>query len=82
MTTATVNASRQRTENSKPQWMSGDQLKTLYPELDGWASKIVSKAFFAWQRATGISVVETDKRDERFPTFLVNVMLDKQVGRK
>jgi hypothetical protein len=62
--------------------MSGDQLKTLYPELEGWASKLVSKAFVGWQRATGISVQETEKRDERFPAFLVNVMLDKQVGRK
>lgn len=68
--------------SNKPQWMSGDQLKTLYPELEGWASKLVSKAFVGWQRATGISVVETETRDERFPTFLVNVMLDKQVGRK
>lgn len=82
MTTATMTSRSQKSDSSKPQWMSGDQLKTIYPELDGWASKIVSKAFVGWQRATGISVAETDKRDERFPTFLVNVMLDKQVGRK
>lgn len=35
-----------------------------------------------WQRATGISVVETEMRDKSIQTSLVNVMLDKQVGRK
>lgn len=33
-----------------------------------------------WQRAPDICVVEKEKRDESIPTFLVNVMLDKQVG--
>lgn len=82
MNTAMMPTQNKRQGNSKPQWMSGDKLKGIYPELEGWASKMVSKAFVGWQRATGISVAETDKRDERFPTFLVNVMLDKQVGRK
>lgn len=82
MTTATMTPEGNNTGRGKPQWMSGNQLKAIYPELEGWTSKIVSKAFFGWQRATGISVVEMDKRDERFPAFLVNVMLDKQVGQK
>lgn len=82
MTTVTMTSEGKGNPRGKPQWMSGDQLKEIYPELEGWTSKIVSKAFFGWQRATGISVAETEKRDERFPTFLVNVMLDKQVGRK
>lgn len=82
MTTTTMSRDSDNNGRGKPQWMSGDQLKTLYPELEGWASKLVSKAFVGWQRATGISVQETEKRDERFPAFLVNVMLDKQVGRK
>lgn len=81
MTAATMSTESNNAGRSKPQWMNGDQLKTLYPELEGWASKMVSKAFVGWQRATGISVVETEKRDERFPTFLINVMLDKQVSR-
>jgi len=82
MTTATMTSEGKGNARGKPQWISGDQLKTVYPELEGWASKIVSKAYIGWQRATGINVAEAEKRDERFPTFLVGVMLDKQVGRK
>lgn len=62
----------------QPMRLSGNHLKEIYPELDGWANPLVTKAFVGWQRATGINVDEPDRRDERFPAFLLNVMLDKQ----
>lgn len=63
---------------SQPLRLSGNRLKEIYPELDSWASPLVTKAFVGWQRATGVTVGKPDKRDERFPAFLLNVMLDKQ----
>lgn len=63
---------------AKPLRVSGNQLKEIYPELDGWASQLVTKAFVGWQRATGVVVKEPEKRDERFTDFLINALLDKQ----
>ena len=62
---------------TRPQWVSGERLKEVYPELDSWASPLVTKAFVGWQRATGVAVDKPDRRDERFPVFLLNVMLEK-----
>jgi len=62
----------------KPCWVSGNRLKEIYPELDAWAAPLITKAFVGWQRATGIAVEEPEKRDERFPDFLMSVMLNKQ----
>lgn len=62
---------------SHPLRLSGNRLKEIYPELDSWASPLVTKAFVGWQRATGVTVDKPDRRDERFPAFLLNVMLDK-----
>ncbi|MDP9770729.1 UNVERIFIED_ORG: hypothetical protein J2S99_004138 [Atlantibacter hermannii] len=62
---------------AKPLRVSGNQLKEIYPELDGWASQLVTKAFVGWQRATGVVVKVPEKRDERFTDFLINVFLDK-----
>ena len=63
--------------NDRPVRVSGNQLKEIYPELDGWASQLVTKAFVGWQRATGVVVKEPEKRDERFTDFLINAFLDK-----
>lgn len=63
---------------AKPLRVSGNQLKEIYPELDGWASSLVTKAFVGWQRATGVVVKEPERRDERFTDFLINALLDKQ----
>ena len=62
---------------AKPLRVSGNQLKEIYPELDGWGSSLVTKAFVGWQRATGVVVKEPEKRDERFTDFLINAFLDK-----
>ncbi|WP_367165676.1 hypothetical protein [Kosakonia cowanii] len=62
---------------ARPLRVSGNQLKEIYPELDGWASHLVTKAFVGWQRATGVIVKEAEKRDERFTDFLINAFLDK-----
>ncbi|QOV66475.1 hypothetical protein [Kosakonia pseudosacchari] len=62
----------------QPQWISGECLKEVYPELEAWKNQLVTKAFIGWQRATGVNVDEPQKRDERFPDFLLTVMLDKQ----
>ncbi|HHT3529927.1 hypothetical protein [Enterobacter sp. R4-368] len=64
--------------STRPQWVSGERLKAVYPELDSWANPLITKAFVGWQRATGVTVDEPQKRDERFPDFLLTVMLDKQ----
>lgn len=77
MTQAQMNKKAGET-GARPQWFSGERLKEVYPELDSWASPLVTKAFVGWQRATGVTVDEPQKRDERFPDFLLTVMLDKQ----
>ena len=78
MTNTAVSEASSRMGHCKPQRVSGIRLKEIYPELDGWASPLVTKAFVGWQRATGVIVDEPDKRDERFTAFLMDVMLDKQ----
>ncbi|UXY13569.1 hypothetical protein N7922_24780 (plasmid) [Kosakonia sp. ML.JS2a] len=77
MTNTAVSETSSRMRHCKPQRVSGNQLKEIYPELDGWASPLVTKAFVGWQRATGATVEEPEKRDERFPAFLRDVMLEK-----
>jgi hypothetical protein len=76
MTTTLANSSTGQVP-AKPLRVSGNQLKEIYPELDGWASHLVTKAFVGWQRATGVIVKEAEKRDERFTDFLINAFLDK-----
>lgn len=78
MTTAVLSETMPDTGHCKPQRVSGNRLKEIYPELDAWNSPLITKAFVGWQRATGIAVEEPEKRDERFPDFLMNVMLNKQ----
>lgn len=58
--------------------VSGNTLKEIYPELDGWSAPLITKAFVGWQRATGVTIDKPETRDERFPAFLLAVMLDKQ----
>ncbi|WOZ79945.1 hypothetical protein [Kosakonia sacchari] len=75
---ARVTLSAGNCRRPQPLRLSGNRLKEIYPELDSWASPLVTKAFVGWQRASGVTVDEPEKRDERFPDFLLTVMLDKQ----
>jgi len=77
MTSTVMSAADSCSRKGKPVRVSGNDLKEIYPELDSWASPLVTKAFVGWQRATGVTVDEPQKRDERFPAFLLTVMLDK-----
>ena len=82
----TVVTSRERRRNF-PRKLSGksvnkhnrqgtaDKLKALYPEIASWSPVLVTKAWFNWLRANQMELVEPENRDERFPEYLVALML-------
>lgn len=51
---------------------TAQKLKDLYPEIESWNSVFVTQAWFHWLRSIGMALKEPDKRDERFPTFLID----------
>ena len=55
---------------------TADTLKALYPEIESWHPVLVTKAWLHWcgQSQQASSIPET--RDERFPDYLVQLLLD------
>ncbi|MGA4538182.1 hypothetical protein ACK6V0_23585 [Citrobacter braakii] len=54
---------------------TADKLKALYPEIASWSPVLVTKTWFNWLRANQMGLVEPENRDERFPEYLVALML-------
>lgn len=91
MTTATLgdrfpeldNCRPIRKDKKKPARKGTAQLlRELYPEMAFMDPVLITRLWIHFQNAHDIAPSDPSLRDERFPTLLVNVMLDKQVGRK
>ncbi|POT24466.1 hypothetical protein C3433_23735 [Citrobacter freundii] len=54
---------------------TADKLKTLYPEISSWSPVLVTQAWFNWLRVNQMELVEPETRDERFPEYLVALMV-------
>ena len=52
------------------------RLKTLYPELDSWHPVLVTKAWLHWCGQNRQETREPEKRDERFPDYIVHLLLE------
>ena len=54
---------------------TADRLKMLYPEIESWNPVLVTQAWFNWLRENQMALVEPQTRDERFPEYLVGLMV-------
>jgi len=55
---------------------TAERLKTLYPELDSWHPVLVTKAWLHWCGQNRQETREPEKRDERFPDYIVHLLLE------
>lgn len=55
---------------------TAERLKTLYPELDSWHPVLVTKAWFHWCVQNQQDSREPSKRDERFPDYIIHLLLE------
>lgn len=58
---------------------TAERLKELYPEIESWNPVFATQAWLQWLRVNEMELVEPDKRDERFPTYLVGLIREKMV---
>lgn len=58
-----------------PRQGTADRLKMLYPEIESWNPVLVTQAWFNWLRENQMALVEPQTRDERFPEYLVGLMV-------
>ncbi|ECC4750711.1 hypothetical protein C5855_10325 [Salmonella enterica] len=54
---------------------TADRLKALYPEMMSWSPVLVTQAWFKWLSENQMELVEPEIRDERFPEYLVELMV-------
>lgn len=54
---------------------TADRLKMLYPEIESWNPVLVTQAWFNWLRENQMALVEPQARDERFPDYLVGLII-------
>ena len=55
---------------------TAERLKTLYPELDSWHPVLVTKAWLHWCVQNQQDSREPSKRDERFPDYIIHLLLE------
>nr|WP_255322595.1 hypothetical protein [Enterobacter cloacae complex sp.]QVQ59756.1 hypothetical protein [Enterobacter cloacae complex sp.] len=55
---------------------TAERLKTLYPELDSWHPVLVTKAWLHWCDQHQQEAREPSKRDERFPDYIIHLLLE------
>ncbi|EBU0282352.1 hypothetical protein CR343_19545 [Salmonella enterica] len=54
---------------------TADRLKALYPEMMSWSPVLVTQAWLNWLKVNQMELVEPETRDERFPEYLVALMV-------
>ncbi|MGC8401961.1 hypothetical protein ACP3P6_22340 [Enterobacter mori] len=59
-----------------PRMGTAERLKTLYPEFDSWHPVLVTKAWLHWCGQNQQETHDPEKRDERFPDFIVHLLLE------
>ncbi|EDV0839732.1 hypothetical protein OY10_004604 [Salmonella enterica subsp. enterica serovar Havana] len=59
-----------------PRMGTAERLKTLYPEIDSWHPVLVTKAWLHWCGHNHQAAQEPEKRDERFPDYIVHLLLE------
>lgn len=55
---------------------TAERLKTFYPELDSWHPVLVTKAWLHWCDQHQQEAREPSKRDERFPDYIIHLLLE------
>ena len=60
----------------KPRMGTAERLKTLYPEIDSWHPVLVTKAWLHWCVQNQQDSREPSKRDERFPDYIIHLLLE------
>ena len=59
-----------------PRTGTAERLKALYPEFDSWHPVMVTKAWLNWCMQNQQDSREPSKRDERFPDYIIHLLLE------